>query len=241
MKSFLTIKLSAGFETVVEKGKTVKSAEVIARKKIKEVKEKIPVAKILSISPKRVGSYLTKRLREKVGKGEILAKKDGILKSTRILSPSAGFIDSIDLTDGTLLFISEKSFEIVEKSPIDGMVEGVGSGEITLSFAGKLIEADQGRGGLAIGLPLVFEKKVDIDDFYSEVAEKIIIAKAFTEGGRAKLKALRALGLISLEYYDDFPILVKLNQKKWEQLVLPYQGKLVVFGERKQVFIPVES
>ncbi len=184
---------------------------------------------------------MTKRLREKLDKGEVLAKKDGILKSTRILSPSAGFIDSIDFTDGTLLFVCEKSFEMVERSPIDGLVEGIGSGEITLSFTGKLIEADQGRGGLAIGQPLVFEKKVDIEDFSSEVAEKIIVAKAFTDGGRAKLKALGALGLISLEYYDDFPILVKLNQKKWEQLILPYKGKLIIFGERKQVFIPVES
>lgn len=239
MKSLLTIQLTSDLELTIKKGNHVKAGDVIAKRSAKLHREKIPLGKILSIDAKKIPSFLSKRLGSKVKKGEVLASKEGIFKSMRVLSPLSGVLESVDLKDGSLLLVSQTLNEITQTSPINGLVEGITSEEITISFEGKVIEAELGKGERVIGHSLVFEDNVDMHHFAGEVADKIVIGKTFSEGARAKLNALGAIGLISLEYYEDFPVLVKVFPKDLKELVAARNKNIILLGQLKSIIIPV--
>lgn len=240
MKSLLTIPLLSGFKTTVEKGQAVKVGDILARKTALPQQEKIPVSKILSVSPKKVVSYLRKKLGQEINKGEILAKKEGVLKSINILSPITGKIESVNFKDGTLLIVSREIQELIERAPIDAIVEEVDGDKITLSFEGKVMEVEDGRGERAIGSTLVFNKHIDIPDFASEVVDKIIIARSFTNGALAKLNALGASGVMSLEFYDDFPVMVKLTKEQYLELSKTSLPSVIVLGKKKRIIVPIK-
>lgn len=239
MKSLLTIQFPCPLEPVIKKGSLIKVGEVIARRRAKTHKEKIPLSQLLATSPSKITSFLTKNLGEKVKKGDVIASKEGIFKSIRVLSPFAGVLSEVDLKDGSLLLVSEGLTEIIEKSPIDGFVEGVTSEEITISFEGRVIEGEKGKGERVIGQSLVFEDHVDMHHFADEVASRIVIGKTFTEGARAKLNALGAKGLISEEFYDDFPLLVKVPPRDLKELQQLKNKNIILLGQLCRVIIPV--
>lgn len=240
MKSLLAIKLTPESQVLTEKGKKIKTGTVLAKKPAKVHKEKIPVGKILSINSKQITKYLKKKLGTPVSKGEVLAKRESIFKSIQILSPRNGFLDSVDLKDGTLLLVSETKEEQGLSSPVDGIIESISCEEIVISFEGKLITGEKGRGERVFGSVCVLAKAVDTLDFAYEVEEKIVIGKTFTEGARAKLNALGARGLISLEYYNDFPNLLTLSEKKLEDLMNKVPKKIILLGNLGQIIIPLE-
>lgn len=240
MKSLLTIELLPGMEIITQKGSKIKVGEPLAKKPLKVFKEKIPLSKILSIPPKKIISYLCRRLGTSVKKGEILAKKEGVLKNIHILSPRSGFIDSVDLKDGTLLLVSETDKEQIEKSPINGFVESITENQIVISFEGKVFCGEKGKGERIVSQTLTFENKVDMFDFASEVKDKIIIAKTITDGARAKLVTLGAVALVASEYYEDFPAMVVLSEKQLIELKSSKKGNIIILGEKKQVIIPLE-
>lgn len=239
MKSLLTIQLTPDLEVTIKKGSLVKAGDIIAKRSGKIHKEKIPLGKILSIDSKRITSFIVKKLGSKVKKGEILAKKEGMFKSVRVLSPFSGILESVDLKDGSLLLVSQEVTEVLETSPLDGFVEGATGEEITISFEGKVIEGEKGKGERAIGYSLVFKEHVDMHHFTSEVSGKIVIGKTFTEGARAKLNALGAKGLVSLEYYEDFPVSVKLSEKSLKELVNVHNKNIILLGQLNRIIIPV--
>lgn len=241
MKSLLTIQLTPDVELTIKKGFRVKAGDVIAKRVGKVHREKIPLSKILSVDSQKITSFITKKLGSKVKKGEVLAKKEGMFKSVRVLSPILGVLESVDLKDGSLLLVSGEVSEITQSSPIDGYIEGVTKEEITISFEGKVIEGEKGKGERAIGVSMVFEDSVDMHHFDSKVASRIIIGKTFTEGARAKLNALGASGLISLEYYEDFPVLVKISPKDLKELLTARNKNIILLGNLSRVIIPVAS
>lgn len=240
MRSLLTISLAENFEVVVERGKNVRAGEILARKKSNIHKEKIPLTKILEVKPKDIASYLTKRLGTQVKKGEVIAHKKSLLKNIKILSPVSGIIDSVDLKEGTLLFITKVNEEYTEVSPVSGIIEGVTSEEITLSFKGKVLEAEKGKGEKVIGKAVKFPKHVDMLDFSYEVNGKIVIGKTFTDSARAKLKTIGATALVALEYYEDFPAAAKLADSQLKELLLREFNNLIVIGDKRKIIIPVE-
>lgn len=241
MKSLLTIAIPPDFEIVVKKAQNVKIGEILAKKKIVDKKEKIPLSKILTVKPQKISAYLTKKIGSSVKKGEILAKKSGIFKNTQILSPVSGILEYIDVKKGDLFLTTEISEEVFELCPIEGIVEKVTDEGIVISFEGKIIEGEKGKGERAIGSLLVFNKLVDIFDFGNEVSDKIVIGKGFTEGARAKMATLGVKGLLACQYYEDFSLIVKFNEKQFNQLSSLVGKNIVVLGEKKCVIVPVAS
>ncbi len=239
MKSLLTIPLSVDLEVVIEKGQKVKTGDIIAKKKAQSRREKIPLSKILSIKPSKMTSYLVKKIGTHVKKGEVLAKKEGIFKSIRIISPLSALIESIDLKDGSILLVTKEVAQIFEYAPMSGFIEGIDEDGITISFEGKVIEAEQGKGDQIIGSAVVFSHSLDMLHFASEVKNKIVIAFSVSDGARAKLSALGARGIVALEYYEDFPVVLKLSQKEFRELVRESNKQLILLGEKRRILIPV--
>lgn len=239
MKSLLTVSLAAGFTPLVKKGEKVKADQPIAQKPKKVYQEKIPLSRLLKIPPAKIAGCLTKKLGSHIKKGELIAKKEGFFKSLRVLSPFSATLTSLDLKDGSLLLTIDSTEEMVEKAPIAASVEEVSQTEITLSFNGKIIQAEKGKGNQVIAPLLFFDKsQVDLHHFGSETTSKIIAAKAFNQGARAKLNALGTKGIVALEYYEDFPVVVKVTPSDLKQLE-NYQGKrIILLGEACRIIIP---
>lgn len=241
MKSLISIPLTVDLQVLVSKGQKVKAGEALAKKKSTQHKEKIPLSKILSVKPAKITTYLRKKIGTPVKKGELLAKKDSIFKTIRIISPISGFLQSIDLKEGSLLILTQTTQESFEFTPIAGFIEGVNEDEITISFEGKVIEGDQGQGEQVVGESLSFNTNIDMSHFASEVFNKIVVAPSFTEGARAKLWALGAKGIISCEFYRDFPVVIKLRPVKLNDLITGSNKHLIMQGSSKRIIIPVTS
>ncbi len=239
MNSFITISLVSNLIPIVEKGQKVKSGQVVAKSKLVSIKEKIPLAKILLVDPKKIISHLSQKIGSRIKKGDIIARKSGLFKSVSVKSPIEGTIDSVDLKSGDLFILTREVNNKIEVSPVDGSVDSTDNMQIKVAFEGKLYQGEKGRGKRIVAPIVIFKKVVDMSDFGSEVEGKIVIANSFSEAARSKMGALGVQGLISLESFDDFPSFVQLKKNYLEELVGIKTPQLIVHGDNKLVIIPL--
>ncbi|MBI2029050.1 hypothetical protein HYT02_01400 [Candidatus Gottesmanbacteria bacterium] len=239
MKSKLPIKLREEFEVIAQKGAKVKAGEKIARSKKTAKEEKIPISEILSINSSNIPKYLTRRIGSKVKRGEVIAKKDNFIKSIKIVSPFDGTISSIDLKKGILILESQVQDEEYTLAPIEGVITEILESEIILSVEGDLVSGTKGQGKTLYGEVIIFNvNQLDIFDFASEVSGKVVMAPLFTEGALSKLYALDAVGVISTQFYPQFPAIVVVEKDLYHKLAAVKPGKLILLGSQASIIIP---
>lgn len=239
MKSKLPIKLIPEFEVIAVKGAKVKVGDKIARSKKTAKEEKIPISEILSIKSANIPKYLTRRIGSKVKRGEVIAKKDSFVKSIKIVSPFDGTISSIDLKKGILILESINDQEEFTLAPIEGVIDEILDSEIILSVEGDLVSGTKGQGKTTFGEVMIFNiGELDMFDFASEVSGKIVMAPLFTEGALSKLYALDAVGVISTQFYSQFPATVAIENDLYHKLAAVKPAKLILIGNQASIIIP---
>lgn len=80
--------------------------------------------------------------------------------------------------------------------------------------------------------------QLDIFDFASEVSGKVVMAPLFTEGALSKLYALDAVGVISTQFYPQFPAIVVVEKDLYHKLAAVKPGKLILLGSQASIIIP---
>ncbi len=239
MKSFLTVLLKEGLLPVVKKGELIKEGAVLAKDGGRIHKEKILLSQLLQVEPAKISRYLTKKLGTQVNKGEVLAQKESFFKKIQVKSPLTGVLESVNLKEGTLMLSAQKP-SLSQKSPIQAVVEKVSDEQIVLSFEGRIFKAEKSQGSVTVGLLTVIKKKmIDLFAFGGEVAEKIALGYLFAEEARVKLNVLGTKAIIAQDFYNDFPVAMKVATKVFQELVKFKNRKVVLQPENNCLVIPL--
>jgi len=194
----LTIFLPENATVAVEKGASV-SAGMSLVKATKANHVYYDLVSLFSIKPQALAGILTKKEGDEFVRGEILARKRGILKTRSLRAPFHGKIGRIDRELGEMEIIPadvEDTQPIT--APVSGKIEKITKTEITLAFDGILIFAKQGVGRLRKGT-LTFLKEADgevlVADIKQEHAQKILLGGHFS---RVELEKAFGIGVAAV-------------------------------------------
>ncbi len=169
--------------------------------------ERICVAELLAIHPKKIFNHLKKNVGDRVKEGDLLAERKSFFSDKKISSHIEGIITEVDHIEGVVLIETEK------KSTFE-----------TCWFAGHVEEISKKNVHIKIGKHTQYEAKYVEKDFggaiwlfanYSTTAPEfpVGIAERANEYEVAKLEALGGGGLITSYKFESATQLPKAEFK----------------------------
>lgn len=169
--------------------------------------ERIEVAELLSIHPKKIFHHLKKNVGDSVVTGDLLAEKKSFFSDKKITSHIEGVITEIDHIEGIVLIETQKETE-PEHCWFAGYVEEVSKKNIHIKIGKhKEIEAKYVERDFGGEIWLLLEQSL----LYP--LHPIGIAEKATEYEVAKLEALGGRGLITIYKYEGATSLPKAEFK----------------------------
>ena len=197
-------------------GDKISAGDIIAQAKSNSNDEILHLSKDYKVNPKKIKKYLLKNLGDKVEKGEVIAKINGVLgiTSQNIINNFSGIVAKIDESLGEIYV---KKLDVPEAksifSPVDGTIDFCNNEKIVikttqLAFIAKDAVGNEGSGKLkAI-------EEYDPEKLTAGVLGKIPVVKKIDNVSLFKIIGLGGEGIIIQELEDmDF---VDLNEKKIE-------------------------
>lgn len=169
--------------------------------------ERIEVATLLSIHPKKIFRHLKKNVGDSITTGDLLAEKKSFFSDKKVTSHIEGVITEIDHIEGVVLIETQKKTR-----------------SEYCWFAGHVTEVSKKQIKIQIGKHISIEAKYVENDFGGMVwllleqsqgspPYPVGIAERATEYEVAKLEALGGRGLITTHKYEDSTSLPKAEFK----------------------------
>lgn len=158
--------------------------------------ERIAVAELLSIHPKRIFHHLKKNVGDMVVLGDILAEKKSFFSDKKITSHIEGIVTEIDHIEGIILIETQKEM-LSERCWFAGYVEEISKKNIKIKISknhaveAKYVERDFG------GMTWFFSERTDSTPEYP-----VGIVEKATEYSVAKLEAMGGRGLITTYKFE---------------------------------------
>ena len=202
----LEIPLDPEKKLAIEVGKKVDFSTPLYKNKEKS-QERIEVAALLSIHPKKIFHHLKKNVGDSVTMGDLLAEKKSLFSDKKVASHIEGIITEIDHIEGVVLIETEK--EAIPEY---------------CWFAGHVVEISKKQAQIKIGKHSTFEAKYVEKDFggmiwilseqtHDSPSCPVGITERATEYEVAKLEALGGRGLITSYKYEGGTSLPKAEFK----------------------------
>jgi hypothetical protein len=172
-----------------------------------KAEERIEVAQLLSIHPKKIFHHLKKNVGDMVVSGDLLAEKKSFFSDKKVTSHIEGIITEVDHIEGVILIETQKETQS-EFCWFAGYVIDISKKQIQVKigkhseYVAKYVEKDFGGAVL-----LLSESGLVNSDHTVGIAEKV------TEYEVAKLEALGGHGLITTYKYEGFTSLPKAEFK----------------------------
>lgn len=169
--------------------------------------ERIAVAELLSIHPKKIFHHLKKNVGDTVILGDVLAEKKSLFSDKRVTSHIEGIITEIDHIEGIILIETQKE-TFSAKCWFAGYVEEVSKKLVKIKigknqvFEAKYVERDFG------GMIWFLSEQGDSTPEYP-----VGIVERATEYSVAKLEALGGQGLITTYKFEGATTLPKAEFK----------------------------
>lgn len=169
--------------------------------------ERIAVADLLSIHPKKIFHHLKKNIGDTVILGDVLAENKTFFADKKVTSHIEGIITEIDHIEGIILIETQKE-TLSERCWFAGYVEDVSKKQVTikigknLAIEAKYVEKDFG------GMSWFFLEQTELAPEYP-----VGIVEKATEYGIAKLEALGGRGLITTYKFEGETLLPKAEFK----------------------------
>lgn len=141
-------------EVLVEVGRTVRSADVVATTALPGKVHAINAAGALNVHESELATWLRKRVGDSVVRGEILAERSALFGwlRTRVEAPVDGVLESIGERTGRVL-LREAPTPVEVRAYIDGTVVDVRPSEgCTVEATGTLVQGIFGLGGETEGV-----------------------------------------------------------------------------------------
>lgn len=222
----LPISLSPGFSILVNKGDTVKTGDILAKKEAThEIRLVLPT--ILHTTIKKTAKLLRKYPGDKVQKGDVLAAKKKTLGLSEevIQSEVDGTVIRYDRATGTLVLFPDTGGaeggvnEIV--CPIDGTVEVCDNDRILLTTDKDVLQASGGTGGEVRGEVQVVtsgQEHVQLHQLDTSVLGKIILGGIFDRDTLVKAVGMGTQGVIAAAIREED--LLYLHDRQMETPVI---------------------
>lgn len=169
--------------------------------------ERIEVAGLLSIHPKKIFHHLKKNVGDRVILGDVLAEKKSLFSDKKITSHIEGVITEIDHIEGIILIETQKESQ-PEHCWFAGYVEEISKKQVQIKIGknyvveAKYVERDFG------GMTWFFAEQTDTTPEYP-----VGIVEKATEYAVSKLEALGGRGLISTYKFEGITSLPKAEFK----------------------------
>jgi len=192
---FLKIPLLGNFERKVEEGEVVKEGEVLAQFSRLKVVE-INLAQALGVKPKKLPLFLEVGVGREVEEGQILAKRKGLFKTLKVLSPISGRVEGL-VEDLGILRIETKNEPIKIRSPISGWVEKREKNFLILKFPALILPAKAAFGQSSWGILENFSGEGIFN--LKDVEGKIVLIGELNLVVLNKLEALGGKGAVCLK------------------------------------------
>lgn len=219
--------------------------------KIQPIVKEYDLVQILQVPPKKAIKYLVKSLGQKVKKGELVARKKGLLKKRSFFAPVEGILDS--LTEEGILrikILAKKKAKTTPPFPDQETIK---------------IKGNWGKGGQALGNLFCLQEKAAIFNLKGEHQDQILaLAGRLNRGLWHKAKGIGVKGIICGGLPDqDFgkeaekevllvggtkktialPLVVlgkegKIPQEIWQVLERHQGKKIFIEGDNIRVLIP---
>ena len=169
--------------------------------------ERIEVAELLSIHPKKIFHHLKKNVGDSIMIGDLLAEKKSLFSDKRVTSHIEGVITEVDHIEGVILIETQKDTQSEH-----------------CWFAGQVVEVSKKQVQVKIGKHTELEAKYVEKDFGGMIwlldeesqnspTYPVGIAERTTEYEVAKLEALGGRGLITSYKYEGVTSLPKAEFK----------------------------
>lgn len=208
----LDIPIDPEKKLAIKVGDTVDFTTPLYKNKEKS-EERIEVAELLSIHPKKIFQHLIKNVGDSISSGDLLAEKKSFFSDKRVTSHIEGIITEVDHIEGIVLIETLKE-TLSELCWFAGHVEEVSKKDIKIkigkhhSFEAKYVERDFGGA-----IWLLSDEPLSNSEFPVGVAERA------SEYQVAKLEALGGRGLITSFKYEGATALPKaeFKLKEWHK------------------------
>ncbi|MBI2616785.1 hypothetical protein HYW55_01465 [Candidatus Gottesmanbacteria bacterium] len=189
MKSAIHIPLIKNATVLVHEGAKVTPETVLAEFS-QTVDEIIDVAKMLDISPSKVGSLLTKSVGTEIHSGEVLAMKKGVFSTALLKSPIEGTITHLNENDGTVTLSRVDMGKSNYSIPLKGTVKKVSKTGIEIEVEGTRFEGKEGFGKDAYGQIHAYENNEILTSVGVELENTILATSELSEEAQAKCDVL---------------------------------------------------
>lgn len=196
----LTVPIPESSICVLKPGQTVEFGTVFLKTQVKN-EVTIPVAKELRVTPSKIFHHLKKFVGEPVKKGEILAVKQGLFSTRKMVSEHEGTLKEIDHTTGAVTLLTDAGNKDTVKAYFRGEVTEVKKDHLKIKVKnGKeyaLKKADQDFGGETLFLSE--DTGVFSDPRLPGLGGKIIVAESLSTYLETKFEAVGVRGVVCLK------------------------------------------
>lgn len=200
-KAQITLKIASGAKPLVSKGHKVKRGDVLLETTQSELDE-FDLAKLLSVPPQKITTYLTVKPHAEVKAGQVIARKKGMLSQQVVKSPISGELVIIDETKG-IVGIKRAGESKKITAWFSGTVDDIDDSQIVFAVSGKVLIGHEGRGAATSGKLLVLGE-VSALTMPIDVEKTIVVVKRASSDLIAKADALGAVAIVT-ELIDPPP------------------------------------
>lgn len=156
----------------------------------------IDLAKKLNIDPGKIFRYLKKLVGEEIKKNELIASKNGLLTSIKLVSEYNGHIKEVDHKTGKIILNIDKTGKLVEKCFFKGKIKSIKDNEIKVEVnKGEEYPLKMTSNSFG-GEVLYLKKETDLQS--SNVSKRIIVVDTISDFFQIKAEALGAKGFVTL-------------------------------------------
>ncbi len=192
----ITIAIPEGATCLLKEGHEVDFATPFL-KTGKDIEFTIPLAQKLGVPASKIFRYMKKLVGDTVAKEDVVASKKTILSEFHVKSEQDGIIKEINHYEGTVILLGKSTEQNTIPCFFKGTVESVKKNEISLKVTtAKDFELKKPEVSFG-GEWCVF--KIENEEEFEELTNKIIFAETFTSYLLAKTEALGAIGYVSLD------------------------------------------
>lgn len=240
MQTSISFSVGKGAKILVKEGERVEKGTPLFELGEFVEKKALNLAEILKIKKERINKFLTKKIGEKIKKGEVIAEKRSFLGKFLVKSPYQGRISSINLKTGEV-FIEEK-FQKRKKvnTPVSGKIKRA-DGKIEVLFKGEVFFGKSGYGKGEGRLLKIGGEKIGVLEIPADILGKVLLGKKFLKDAFAKIKVLGGNGIVALALPEaiDLPFLL-VKEKDYEKIEKLEGKKTILDGKEKKLIVVLE-
>ncbi|MDQ3099454.1 MAG: hypothetical protein M3Q44_06945 [bacterium] len=265
-KKIITRKLPTKGKLFVETGEIVTPADILGEYRQAAGFHIVNTGLQLGVNPSKAAHYITRRVGEKVFKGEILAEKKQLFKkeSDRVYASIDGTIDNINTKNGQIMLRITKKSESIPAGVWGKVINTVDSTSVdietqVIQFQGKLGRGFNREGSIkviaskheVIKEHMIKEEHADKILFGGSMLPKSALSKAINIGvmgfitGGIEYQDLIAIGaesdigitIVAMEGFGTIPI----NDELYSEFIRYENYYCFISGQDNTIIIPLDK